>query len=94
MRPKSILSWAPVVGLLLLSACAPAGVAENFGSSQRTLVERQIQNPERAEVRNPVDGIGPATAADVVENYHKNQTTEAQQDRQERQRDNGLVDID
>jgi len=96
MSPQRHSWWLPIVMLGLgLGACASSStVAENFGKAQQSVAKRQIQNPERSEVQNPVDGMGPATASDVVKNYHQNQDTQAQQDRQDRQRDNGLVDID
>lgn len=75
-------------------SCAPATVAENYGRATSEAAARQIQNPESSETRNPVDGLGATTAAEVIQNYHENQKTAAQERRQERQRDNGLVDID
>ena len=61
------------------------------GEDVAAAAERQIQNPERSEERTPVEGIGATTAADVATNYHANQTTTAQERRQDKQRDNGLV---
>jgi hypothetical protein len=63
------------------------------GKDVAVVSERQIQNPERSEERTPVEGLGPTTAPDVAGNYHANQTTSAQQERQDRARDNGLVDV-
>ena len=63
------------------------------GKDMREIAQRQVQNPERSEERTPVEGIGATTAADVTTNYHTNQSTQAQQSRQDRQRDNGLVDV-
>ena len=77
-----------------LCGCAPRTVADSYGRATREVAARQIQNPESAESRIPVDGLGATTAAEVIQNYHENQKTAAQERRQERQRDNGLVDID
>jgi len=81
--------WALLVSASL-GACAPSLVDENFGSAQREARARQTQNPERSETRNPVSGMGAATAAEVVENYHRNQKTSAQQSQQESARDSGI----
>jgi hypothetical protein len=85
--------------LLLVTGCFFRGarrsqVEEQMGDAHRSVMARQIENPERSENRTPVDGLGATTAADVLRNYHENQTTEAQERRQDRQRDNGLSDID
>lgn len=87
-----ILSLA--AGLAVACASKPDRVAEDMGNAMASLRERQTANPDASEELVPVEGLGATTAQDVVTNYHENQRTEAQQERQERQRDNGLVDID
>jgi hypothetical protein len=96
LRPMAALCCA---ALLLGTGCCLRGIGrseveERMGEATRAAAARQIQSPERSENRTPVDGVGATTAADVIRNYHENQTTEAQERRQDRQRDNGLSDID
>ena len=82
---------AAVIGAAVVTGCARYdGIAK--GDAIAAVDKRQIQNPERSEERTPVEGIGATTAADVITNYHANQPTSAQQERQDRQRDNGLND--
>jgi hypothetical protein len=96
---KTKLLLGPVATLAsLLMACAGSGSEpaqareQQMGDALRLAVKRQIENPERSETRTPVEGLGATTAADVVTNYHENQKTTAQQETQNRQRDNGLTD--
>jgi len=93
----SVLRLFPRTALvagLVLAGCASHAVRDNFGLASSESRERQIQNPEQSEVRNPVDGLGATTAADVVKNYHANQSTERQAARQDRARDSGISEID
>ena len=87
--------WTIVVGVigatLALGCASYDGIAD--GSSVAASDTRQVQNPERSEERTPVEGIGATTAADVTTNYHTNQSIQEQTTRQDRQRDNGLVDV-
>jgi hypothetical protein len=83
---------AALGGLWALGCANYDGLAK--GEDVAAATERQVQNPERSEERTPVEGIGATTAADVTTNYHANQTTTAQERRQDKQRDNGLVDVD
>lgn len=77
---------AGVIGATVALGCANYdGIAE--GGAVEAADQRQVQNPERSEERTPVEGIGATTAAEVVENYHANQKIEAQERRQDRQRD-------
>jgi hypothetical protein len=89
---KLVAIVAGVIGATLALGCARYdGITD--GAAVAAADSRQTQNPERSEERTPVEGIGATTAADVTTNYHANQATTAQQQRQDRQRDNGLVDI-
>ena len=89
------ISLIPLVaGLLLACDPDPSQVEEQIGSALDTLQQRQTANPDASEKLTPVEGLPATTAADVVTNYHENQKTEAQERRQSRQRDSGLVDID
>ena len=85
-----------ILGTALLGAVWTLGCAHYDelakGKDVAAADQRQVQNPERSEERTPVEGIGATTAADVTTNYHTNQTTAAQQSRQDRQRDNALID--
>jgi len=85
---------ALAIGGCLLACSSPSLVADNFGTAKKQLQERQTQNPEQSETRNPVNGMGAATAAEVTENYHRNQKTTAQQARQERARDSGISAVE
>ena len=80
--------------LIWLLGCAQVGPSQSHGKATEDFSSRQTQNPDAADKRIDVEGVGATTAADILENYHQNQTTEAQERRQERQRDNGLNDID
>lgn len=86
-----------VVAAGVICATVALGCANYDGIAKGDTVAaaetRQVQNPERSEERASVEGIGATTAADVTTNYHTNQTTQAQQQRQDRQRDNGLIDL-
>ena len=91
------LGQAIVLGALL-AGCAGTPDAQKsapeqqIGDALRLAKERQVLNPEASETRTPVEGLGATTAPDVLSNYHDNQKTGAQVERQERQRDNGLSD--
>ena len=90
---------AGVAALALLCAgCGLRGsasaVEQRMGEAHREAIARQTEHPERSERTTPVEGLGATTVVDVLENYHANQKTEAQERRQDRQRDNGLSDID
>ncbi len=96
MRRMRSIRGGALGGLLLASsllACSPNLVADNYGSAYQKSRERQTQNPEASEARTPVVGMGAATAAEVVENYHRNQKTSAQESRQDRARDSGISSV-
>ena len=83
---------AGVIGATAALGCANYdGIAD--GAAVQAADRRQVQNPERSEERTPVEGVGATTAADITTNYHTNQSTAQQQQRQDRQRDNGLTDV-
>jgi len=86
--------WILALPLCLSLGCAAAPSDRRFGSSKRAAEIRQTQNPKAAEqTKQGPEGIGATTAADVLTNYHENQKVEAQERRQDRQRDRGISEI-
>lgn len=69
-----------LTGVLACATPAPTNLDEHWGEAQRTNVERMIADP-RAGERNtePVQGMGAATAADVIVQYHEGQKRASQE---------------
>jgi hypothetical protein len=68
------------------TACVAANhshVEDHWGESYRTLMARQVANPDAGKETKSVEGMNSTTAADVTETYHFRQseqprTTETQ----------------
>jgi hypothetical protein len=59
------------------SACVAANhshVEDHWGESYRTLMARQVENPDAGKETKSVEGMNSTTAADVTETYHFRQT--------------------
>ena len=87
---------AAVLALFIAAsaACVRPPSDVRLGSSKRAAELRQTQNPGAGEQRERApEGMGATTAADVLTNYHENQRVEAQERRQDRQRDRGISEI-
>jgi len=89
-------STAAMLALVIAAsaACVKPPSDVRMGSSKRAAELRQTQNPDAAEQRSKgPEGTGATTAADILTNYHENQRVEAQERRQDRQRDRGISEI-
>jgi hypothetical protein len=87
-----VIFVALMTGLLCTCGCA-AQRPDEFGRAVAEARTRQTENPGAGETLVPTEGLAPGTAEDVLHNYHRNQDTAVQEDRQERQRENGLVKL-
>jgi hypothetical protein len=83
------------VGLLaaLIGASACASRPDDFGRAQAEARARQTENPGAGETPVPVENMEAGTSKDVLENYHRNQNTEVQEQRQRRQRRDGISNV-
>jgi hypothetical protein len=85
------LNAAVLAALLGASACS--STPDNFGRAQAEARTRQTENPGAGETPVPVEGLAPGTSEDVLKNYHRNQNTEIQEQRQQRQRRDGVGNV-
>jgi hypothetical protein len=76
------------------AGCMSSRVGDGFGKSFAGLRDQQVENPDAAAQHMPPEGLNPAEARDVIDNYHRNQQTEVQEARQERLRASGIIQVD
>jgi hypothetical protein len=96
-RSLRTLGWAlPLLALGTACNTPPYNPIDDrppFGAAKRAVELRQTQNPQKGDKPEPVQGVGATTAAGILTNYKKNQETEIQERRQDRQRDRGISEI-
>ena len=87
MTLRTLATPLLAIGLGLAgTACVAANhshVEDHWGESYRTLMARQVENPDAGKETKSVEGMNSTTAADVTETYHFRQseqprTTETQ----------------
>jgi hypothetical protein len=79
-----------LVTMGLLVGCQTSAVDEHFGEAYREDVARMVADPAASRELATVEGMEGTTAPDVVKNYHENQKTEVQR---ERQQDSGILKV-
>jgi hypothetical protein len=87
------IQWvAFFLGALGTGCAGQSNVDNNFGRALAEAQTRQVENPGAGETLVEVEGMGPATAEEVIANYHRNQETQVQEQRLDRLRQGGIVD--
>jgi hypothetical protein len=81
------------VGIATGCSSSKGGVDENYGRAFAEANTRQIQNPGAGETLVEIEEIGPGTAEEALANYHRNQDTAVQEQRLQRLRQGGIVDV-